>query len=361
MVLGFILLIYFWAGVCFCSPAKSPFTFSSGNWYLQGKLDNRMRLTSLQDYEFINSSEPSQTLVLNRLRINMHLEYKSSKIFFLEALDAREWGYHTKNKDQSDLIDLHQAYIQWMNIKKTGVGFIIGRQKLNYGKKRLVAAPTWGNKVKSFDAVLARGKFGNLQVDAFSGSQVLYEHESFNKSNFKNNFFGIYGAYIFSPLFILNGYVFNQFENQFQVQRFTTGCRLHYNNDQGIIMDGEAAIQSGNDGDKVIRAYAWAFYIQKKLAWQLHPSFTFETNISSGDTKFDDKVNETFIPLYQAVHGSYGIIDFFRWQNIRECAIIAAIEPKQKLNWKPIVIGLTQVLILGIKVMEKSFGNPMRK
>jgi hypothetical protein len=51
------------------------------------------------------------------------------------------------------------------------------------------------------------------------------------------------------------------------------------------------------------------------------PTFKIEYNFASGDKNPKDGVSNTFIPLFQTTHEPYGLIDFFRWENVKEFAV----------------------------------------
>ena len=56
---------------------------------------------------------------------------------------------------------------------------------------------------------------------------------------------------------------------------------------------------------------------------------------ASGDKDPNDSVNNTLVPLYQSTHEPYGLIDFFRWQNVRNPEISATFSPTDKFRFTP--------------------------
>ncbi|MFC1586230.1 alginate export family protein, partial [Fibrobacterota bacterium] len=254
---------------------------------------------------------------------------------FAEGLDAREWAFHTPEKGQKDPLDLHQAFIEFSDIAHLDLNMKAGRQTFSYGKKRLVAAPVWGNKVRSFDAVLLGVKMKNLESEVFFGSRVIYEESGFNKSKWEKVFAGTYNTITVDAGTLVDVYLLGLVDRENDDGRYTLGTRFNHRKLPGTEIDAEAAWQWGENQGKEIRAYAGAFYVQKKLERKFSPQAKLEANIASGDRDNTDNADGTFSSLYQAVHGQNGIIDFFRWQNLRELAGVFCITLSKQIKAQP--------------------------
>ncbi|MFW6066776.1 MAG: alginate export family protein [Myxococcota bacterium] len=82
---------------------------------------------------------------------------------FVQVQDVRNWGQVGTTAVGGALTGLHQGYLELRDGER---GFLrIGRQEVNYGKQRLVGALDWTSPARSFDAVRARGFFGDLEVE----------------------------------------------------------------------------------------------------------------------------------------------------------------------------------------------------
>ncbi len=94
----------------------------------------------------------------------------------------------------------------------------------------------------------------------------------------------------------------------------------------------EFAYQFGNISNIIsedIRAYAWHVDLNYTFAQLiLQPTFKIEYNFASGDNNSNDGCSHTFIPLFSVTHDKEGLIDFFRWENMK---VIGAV-----MNFVPI-------------------------
>ena len=57
--------------------------------------------------------------------------------------------------------------------------------------------------------------------------------------------------------------------------------------------------------------------------------------MASGDDSSTDGEVNTFIPLYQSTHEPYGLLDYFRWQNMKEAAWKFDVSPINKWKFTP--------------------------
>ncbi len=56
---------------------------------------------------------------------------------------------------------------------------------------------------------------------------------------------------------------------------------------------------------------------------------------ASGDQDPNDSSNNSFPPIYQSTHEPYGLLDFFRWQNVRNPEISTTFSPNDKFKFTP--------------------------
>ena len=69
------------------------------------------------------------------------------------------------------------------------------------------------------------------------------------------------------------------------------------------------------------------------LRWKL--KFMVAYDEASGDKDPNDSVNNTFIPINQSTHEPYGLLDFFRWENVRNPEISTTFSPTEKFRFTP--------------------------
>jgi len=319
--------------------------FEIGNWAFKAGFDERFRYEYRHDFDFNESLKDDGSLLFNRSMINFKANLKDSwgkniLELFVEGLDARAGAYQIKPiKTQRDSFDLHQAYINLYNIAGSDFGFKAGRQEIKYGAGRLIAAPTWSNRIRSFDAVILRYRPSDLYLDFLFGADVKYDDNNFNYTQHKEKIMGLYGGYKFNKrVSRIEFYFLPQTIRNITTKstRYTAGARIQGSIPGEILYDLELPYQFGKQNHKTIRAYAFHGDLSREfLAIPWRPKLVFEYNQASGDKDPRDSANNTFIPLYQTTHDPYGLMDFFRWQNMREVATILNLSVTNKLKVIP--------------------------
>jgi hypothetical protein len=315
-----------------------------GNWTLKVGFDERFRYEYRHDFDFKSTAKDSGSLLFNRFMVNTKANLKDSwgqniLELFVEGLDARVGAYQTKAPNQKDSFDLHQAYVKFYNILASDFDFKVGRQEMKYGAGRLIANPTWNNRIRHFDAAVVHYHPSDLYFDILIADDVKYDDNNFNGIQYKEKLMGLYGGYQggkFIPrteFYFLPQIINNIFTKS---TRYTGGARLQGELPGKVLYDFEFPYQFGKANHKEIKAYA--FHVDLSREFQgvfLEPKAIFEYNQASGDTDPRDHVNGTFIPLYQSTHEPYGIMDFFRWQNMRDIELKLNLVITKKLRIVP--------------------------
>jgi hypothetical protein len=240
---------------------------------------------------------------------------------------------------QKDAFDLHQLYAAAYNILRSGFDVKAGRQEMKYGAGRLVWAPTWANRIRSFDSVVLRYRHEGLYGDALYGYDVKYNDNNFNRMQHYERLMGVYAGYQKDKAsMLIEGYLLRQNINSSgKLRRYTAGARAQGRMPGDILCDIEFPYQFGKtNAGKIIRAYALHIDASRAFAsvlWQ--PTVMLEYNEATGDKEPNDRQSNTFIPLYQSTHEPYGLMDFFRWENMREAALNVSLSPAKKLKFTP--------------------------
>jgi hypothetical protein len=282
--------------------------------------EERLRHEYKQDFDFNEDRKDNGSLFFHRLRLNGRAVLSDENLkevveIFAEGLDAQIGGYRIKAAaNQKDDFDFHQGYIHINEILGSDFDFKIGRQELKYGKGRLIAAPTWANRIRSFDATVLHYDHEGWYGDVLYGQDVKYDDNNFNKSLDEEFLSGIYGGGQKSkgaPL--IEGYFLTQIDSAGAetAKRYTAGFRL-----QGIFgrfnYDMEVPFQFGETQGKDIQAYAVHAEVSRGFdQMALKPKLTLEYNQATGDQ------------------------DFFRWQNMREAAFSVHLSTGEKLTLVP--------------------------
>lgn len=309
-----------------------------GSWKVDFGIDERLRYEYKENFDFSDKRKDNGSMIYNRVKLNSRAILGDKYEVFIEGMDLRVGNVHLKKADQRDSLDLHQAYFKMNDIAGLNLDFKIGRQELAFGKGRLIWAATWSNRINHFDAGLLHYKYGDFYADLFSGLKVGYDNNNFNRPTTHELISGIYTGYQEAKdKLLVEGYFLNQTdaEDPGNLRRYTVGMRLQATAWRGWVIDFETPYQFGNDQAKDISAYALHIDARKgfDIAWK--PELTLSYNLASGDDKVSDNKTNTFIPLYQSTHEPYGIMDFFRWQNMHEAAIDITLSPHKKLKVIP--------------------------
>jgi len=321
---------------------------ASGGQFLQWRTafsgDDRFRYEYKNDFDFDKSKKDTGSQFYQRLRVGLDAaltdEYLDPKMdIFIEMLDAQTGGYQIKaNSGQVDDFDLHQAFVNFIDIWGSGFDFKAGRQEFKYGKGRLVAAPTWANRIRSFDGGVIRYHNDVFYADILYGQDVKYNDNNLNVSSHVESLTGVYGGYKAQKTNLTTeGYFLSQdvTSTSPRTRRYTIGFRL-FGKALGLDYDMEAPYQFGRTQNRDISAYAFHLDVSRSfggITWK--PQIAISYDEASGDKKVGDGTTNTFNPLYQSTHDPYGLLDYFRWQNMRNPELSLTLSPTDKLKVRP--------------------------
>lgn len=307
--------------------------------------EERFRYEFKKDVDLNASAKDNGGLFFHRLRLNAKAVLGDAAEIFIEGLDAQTGAHQIKaTANQTDDFDLHQAYLNILNVAGSDIDIKLGRQELKYGKSRLIDAPTWANRIRAFDAGVVHYDHNGFYGDILYGQDVKYDDDKFNASRNEEMLAGTYFGYQqdkSAPQ--AEGYFLSliDIKGANDIHRYTVGARLQANVPAGAVVDIEMPFQFGETGTttagtKTIQAYAFHADVSKsfeKCPWK--PKLAVGYDEASGDKDPNDSVNNTFVPLYQSTHAPYGLMDLFRWQNMRNPEVSLAFSPTGKLKVTP--------------------------
>ncbi len=308
----------------------------AAKWRTTFGLDERLRLERKNNYDFNDALRDKGGALQQRLKLSLKGERPGYELF-AELYDLQVAADRLPRAAQDDAPDLHQAYVSvkglWLDLP---LELKIGRQELKYGAGRLLWAAVWNNRVNHLDAAVVKYKKGPLSVDAFGGARVSYDPDGWNDPSRHDILAGVYASYRRSkdaPL--LEGYFLSNYDdsNLSTLNRRTVGLRAQARLPLDIAIDVELPYQFGTAARKTVSARAAHVNLSRefnKAFWS--PRAMLAYNYASGDKDPADSQNNTFIPLYQAPHDPYGLIDLFRWQNMEEFAAEVSVRPARGLK-----------------------------
>ncbi len=293
--------------VCWCVIVSSKAQF---------KVDAQLRVRS--EYRdgvkaLMHDSQRPAWVTAQRTRLNF--QYHDERVeFYISFNDARVWGESEIASNQSK-VGLYQAYVKYglnsnFNIK-------VGRQVLNYDKKRLLADKNWNTAGASHDIALMQFKSNKLEshlgLAYGNDSDRLFESD-YSVKQYKYLIFWWWN-YAFNnstQLSIMNIVDGNQKKNDYKTvyARATSGFLLTAK--EGCFsFDLSSYVQYGKHvtGQKIM-AYLFQFSPSVEINEALTFSVGYERLSGSDATQSGNKYH-AFSTLYGSGHTFHGSMDYF--------------------------------------------------
>jgi hypothetical protein len=281
-------------------------------------------------------SAASDSVYLNRLRLNVAVQPEAWLRFFFQGEDARAFdlGAGHDHADLQDTFDIHQAYVD-LGQAELGWQLRAGRQELAIGDERLVGADSyWDCFGQAFDAVRLGFAGARFHVDAFTGFRVQPARRRPDPFDTRSRISGLTVLLKTRGDGILEPYLmWKRGEDTLDPMGdpghrdvLTPGLRFHGALPHSLDYNFEIALQRGHVVSEGISAWAGHW----ELGWDpLGKEFGLrvglEYNFASGDKDPGDGRYGTFDDLYPAGFNKYGMADPIAWRNIRYPAIGAEV------------------------------------
>jgi len=334
------------------APPPHPIPLGDSRWLLD--LEARTRAESqenMRDFDSSFDDEADDSFLVLRFRLGLSLQVTPWLRLYAQGQDGREIDSDRPNIPEvrgaqgTDDFDLRQALIEIADYQHFPLGLTVGRQRLNYGDRRLVADRNWNNLGRTFDAVKLRWQEPHWWLDAFAARVVQIRQGQINDGDAADHFFGLYGAtdllrWQTTELYLLYRDKADQQPDLDPTNRldpeggwtgpaqrtFTLGTRWQsrpgptgpWDYQVELVFqwgDTWAADRSTPALDH--RAFASSLtggYTFTGPAWR--PRLMLGYDFASGDRDPNDGRSESFRNLFPANHQHYGLIDVFSWRNM---------------------------------------------
>jgi len=307
---------------------------ASAGWKTEFGAEDRARAEYKNNFDFNSALKDEGGLVYQRLKLSGKASL-DNYAFTVEGADLRVANIEIPKAAQDDDFDLRQANVSVSKLFGGPFSLKVGRQELNYGATRLLSGAQWANRSTHEDAAVASYRAGALAADAFYGWRVSYDQDGWNDPNRHDALAGLYTTFQKEkdgPL--LDLYFLNNFDrdNMATLNRRTMGLRARFPVGDGVTCEIEAPWQFGRAAGKNVYARAFHLDLSRELDLGWKPRVTAIYNYASGDKNKSDSVSNTFVPLYGVTHGPYGLMDFFRWENMQEASVAVDMKPSKKLG-----------------------------
>lgn len=312
-------------------------------WTVSG--ETRARSEYRKDFAFQPDGGGQHAFYLLRTRLGLLAELPVGAAF-VEGLDGRDLTDEASPKRQYNPLDLHQAWVELRKPAKMPVNLKVGRQELNLGARLLISSPVWANYVRSYDLVRATVLGSRWKVDAFGGRVVVSDPDAFDPWKDSEELWGLYGTLQATENISVEAYflglqtrttaaapIKGEDGKTGDLSRYTPGLRLVGSAlDHALDFEAEVALQRGSRANDDVSSHAQHLSVAYRFATPMAPRVKVELNRASGDSDPKDGTSQTFVPLYGTSHDPYGMVDFFRWQNMEQAGLILSAHPHATID-----------------------------
>lgn len=324
------------------------------DWTLRLGGEARYRMESQTNLNFGFRHPTQDTYLLYRHLLHADLRYRDLFRVFFEGIDARVADRDLPQvPGMENTFDFEQLFADLRILgEQTPLTLRAGRQKLSYGKERLVGALDWMNEGRRFDGAKLFYTSSKLDIDFFWAKPVVFATKPFSNPwnthinegmNHKidhwreeQQFYGTYASYkgiadhvVDLYFFGLNddGFLTNANNRMGDLNIYTLGGRFG-GASCGFDSDVEGAGQFGKwDGDEV---HAWMVGSEGGYTFKdvpMTPRAGLGFDYATGDDTPRDNSHDTFHQLFPTGHAFLGYIDLVGRQNI--------IAPNVNFSFKP--------------------------
>jgi len=320
---------------------KMSFSFFDGKVKVGG--DFYVRFETRSDYYLRNGRAVKDHGISSRQRISFDISpFKDAGITltFLKTIDNDEPHPYLFPYAYDHGTDVHQAYI---HLKRSFLSVWAGRREIAYLNQRLIGhSYGWTNKPIIFDGAGIRFDTEDIRLDLFYLNLVLRQLDE--ATAFNDDWFGkpadLYGIWLtLKKLPIGNLDLYMLYDDRDGSKKgkeddsYTPGIRI-YGKKGAFDYDMNLSLQFGRKhiGGEKLERHAWAFYVDTGYTFfkPFKIRVAAQYNFASGDGDPNDHSYHTFDQLYACVHGKYGLMDFFSWQNMHDIYVYTNLYPSRE-------------------------------
>ncbi|MEK7381858.1 MAG: alginate export family protein, partial [Elusimicrobiota bacterium] len=153
-----------------------------------GQVRARAETTNIEAYS-TPLKRRGYDLTTLRTRLGVAVETNQKVNGFIQIQDSRNWGSEASVAANTANLDLHQGYMDILDLFAQPLDLRVGRQELQYGDQRLISPLDWSNVARAWDGARLRWRGSNYTVDLFE--TVIKE---VNAAKRNGNFWGLYAS-----------------------------------------------------------------------------------------------------------------------------------------------------------------------
>ena len=300
-----------------------------------GQIRARAETTNIESYATPLKRRGYDTTTL-RTRLGVGVDAGQGVKGFIQLQDSRNWGSEASVAANSANVDLHQGYVDVLDLFAAPLDLRVGRMELQYGDQRLISPLDWSNVGRAWDGARLRWRGSNYTVDLFD---AVVKEVDIAKRN--GHFWGLYASCKAVPKHEFDAYILgrdqrdgtltNEHGTRGNLSDRTVGARVKGAPGR-FDYTGEADWQFGRKAGQQVRAWAMAATGGYTLDLAYKPRVGAEYTFASGDANPNDGKVQTFDPLYAFIHAYQGYQDIFAWKNGHDFKASASIDPKA--DWR---------------------------
>lgn len=300
-----------------------------------GQIRARAETTNIESYA-TPLKRRGYDLTTLRTRLGVAVETNQKVNAFIQLQDSRNWGSETTVATNMNLVDLHQGYVDVLDLFAQPLDLRVGRQELSYGDQRLVSPLDWSNIGRAWDGARLRWRGASYAVDLFD--TVVKE---VNTAKRNGHFWGLYASCKAVPKHEFDAFLFgrdqrdgtflNEHATLGNLSDRTVGARIKGTPDR-FDYTAEADWQFGRKAGQRVAAWATALTGGYTFDHSLKPRVGVEYDFASGDSNPSDNKVQTFDPLYPFGHAYQGYQDIFSWKNGHDFKGSVSFDPKP--DWR---------------------------
>ena len=295
-----------------------------------GQIRARAETTSIESYATPLKRRGYDTTLL-RTRLGVAVDAGRGIKAFAQLQDSRNWGSEASVSANTANVDLHQGYMDVLDLFDRPLDARVGRFELQYGDQRLVSPLDWSNIGRAWDGARLRWRGEGFTMDVF---ETVVREVNIAKRN--GHFWGLYASCKALPRHEFDAYALgrDQGDDSFTNEHGTRGNRsdrtlgARVKGANGSYdYSGEADWQFGRTAGQRVRAWALAATAGRTFDAKLKPRVGLEYDFASGDADPSDNQTQTFDPLYPFQHFYQGYQDVFAWRNGHDFKASVSADP----------------------------------
>lgn len=304
----------------------------------QVRVRPEVRRNLTQTVPAVPGRQKSDFSVLLRSRLGVEFKATDNMHFFIQGQDSREFGEEVaavpSAAGDDEGFDLHQGYIDLINIGDSDLSIRLGRQEVELGDQRLLGSVGWSNVGRSLDGIVVKfdkPKFSITGLGAITNRTTTPGDGQYLA--------GLYGNWKGFPGGDLDLYYLMLHDgdgatggaagagNTLSVHTIGTRIKAKYEN--GVDFGIESAVQLGKFGSNSILAFAEHGHLGYTFPVSWQPRIGLEYNYATGDDPASTRYTK-FNNLLPTNHNKYGFMDLASWSNLHDGVVSFSVKPADK-------------------------------